>query len=116
MTLETDGSAFKMWAQGVVGQLKDLRTHVDIGLGEIRSAILQLALTDAEVMRLKEDTDDLKEDMNKLKKRTKALEDAEIVRTAKLDTIKSLNKWMLGVMISILIGVVVAGIRSMLGI
>ena len=109
MTLETDSNAFKMWASGVVGQIKTLRIHVDTGMKEIRSAILQLALTDAEVNRLREDTD-------KLNKRVKTLEDAELVRTAKLDTIKALNKWTVGLMTAILIGVVVGLVKFFLGI
>ena len=109
MTLETDSNAFKMWASGVVAQIKTLRIHVDQGLKDVRSAILQLALTDAEVNRLREDTD-------KLKKRVKALEDAELVRTAKLDTIKALNKWMVGIMSTILVSVVIGLIKYWSGI
>jgi len=109
MTQETNNSAFKMWASSVVEQLKALRVHVDDGLTEIRSAILKLALTDAEVNRLREVTDGLT-------KRVKILEDAELVRTAKLDTIKALNKWMIGLMTAILIGVAVAAFKYVFGI
>jgi len=116
MTLETDNSAFKMWAQGVIDQLKELRTLTDTGLRDIRSAITRLALTDAEIARLKLDVAVVREAATQLKQRVTVLENAEIARSAKLDTIQALNKWMVGLMTAILIGLAVAFFRSQLGI
>ena len=108
MTPNTEDNTFKMWAAGVVEQITTLRTHIDSGMSEIRSAILQLALTDAEVVRLREQAD-------KLVIRVQALENSELVRTTQLKTIKALNKWMVGLMTATLISVLVALILNKMG-
>ena len=62
MTLHSDNDHsfnLNLWAVGVVEQLKALKVQLETGLKDVQAAILQLALTNAEVNRLREETDKL---------------------------------------------------------